>query len=110
MNLCSGCDSGFSSVKLFERHRVGTHEYDWSFRRPEGDAASRSTRWPRRAGGSTGTDAGSTRRALSVPAKRSLAWPHRAVYGVRSRAYSPVGPLSGPLSLSAYYCIPRFMR
>lgn len=30
MNLCRSCNSDFSSVRLFDRHRIGTHEYLFS--------------------------------------------------------------------------------
>jgi hypothetical protein len=36
MNLCRGCGQDFSSVKTFDRHRVGGHEYLWSPERPNG--------------------------------------------------------------------------
>jgi hypothetical protein len=29
MNLCRACDQDFSSVLLFDRHRVGKHEYTY---------------------------------------------------------------------------------
>lgn len=30
MNLCVACGLDFGSVKAFDRHRVGTHEYTYS--------------------------------------------------------------------------------
>ena len=29
-NLCRSCGQDFNSIDLFERHRVGTHEYTYS--------------------------------------------------------------------------------
>lgn len=29
MNLCSACKNIFSSVEIFDRHRVGKHEYTY---------------------------------------------------------------------------------
>jgi hypothetical protein len=29
-NLCRSCNQDFNSVDLFERHRVGTHQYTYS--------------------------------------------------------------------------------
>jgi hypothetical protein len=36
LNLCRACDNDFTSVKLFDRHRVGVHAYEWSPGRPDG--------------------------------------------------------------------------
>ena len=36
MNLCRSCRSDFTSVRLFDAHRVGKHEYDWSLDQPDG--------------------------------------------------------------------------
>jgi len=36
MNLCRGCGQDFSSVRTFDRHRVGKHEYLASDERPDG--------------------------------------------------------------------------
>ena len=36
MNLCRSCDQDFSSVRLFDAHRVGKHEYLASDLRPDG--------------------------------------------------------------------------
>jgi hypothetical protein len=30
LNQCSDCGEDFSSVKLFDRHRVGVHEYTYA--------------------------------------------------------------------------------
>jgi len=30
VNLCSGCGSDFTSLELFDAHRVGRHEYTYS--------------------------------------------------------------------------------
>jgi hypothetical protein len=30
MNLCGSCDKDFSSIKGFDAHRVGVHEYTYS--------------------------------------------------------------------------------
>jgi hypothetical protein len=36
LNLCSACGADFTSVELFDRHRVGVHERDHSLERPDG--------------------------------------------------------------------------
>jgi hypothetical protein len=36
MNLCTACNEDFSSVEIFDRHRVGVREYDWSPEREDG--------------------------------------------------------------------------
>jgi hypothetical protein len=36
LNLCRGCGCDFTSVKLFDRHRVGVHVYDYSPEQPDG--------------------------------------------------------------------------
>jgi hypothetical protein len=36
LNLCRACGNDFTSVKLFDRHRVGVHAYDYSPERPDG--------------------------------------------------------------------------
>jgi hypothetical protein len=36
LNLCSACRADFTSVRLFDRHRVGAHAYDHSPDRPDG--------------------------------------------------------------------------
>ena len=36
LNLCSPCGKDFSSLEAFDRHRVGKHEYDFSFDHPDG--------------------------------------------------------------------------
>jgi hypothetical protein len=30
LNLCRACGSDFTSVRLFDAHRIGRHEYSWS--------------------------------------------------------------------------------
>ena len=35
-NFCRSCRQDFSSVKGFDRHRVGTHEYDWDLDHEDG--------------------------------------------------------------------------
>jgi hypothetical protein len=35
-NGCSACGQDFSSVAMFDLHRVGVHSYDWSPERPDG--------------------------------------------------------------------------
>jgi hypothetical protein len=35
-NQCSACGADFTSVELFDRHRVGTHEYLFAPERPDG--------------------------------------------------------------------------
>ena len=36
MNLCTACGEDFSSVAVFDAHRVGKHEYLFSKRQPNG--------------------------------------------------------------------------
>jgi hypothetical protein len=36
LNQCSACGADFTSVRLFDAHRVGVHEYDCSPERPDG--------------------------------------------------------------------------
>jgi hypothetical protein len=36
LNKCSPCGADFTGVKLFDRHRVGVHAYEWSRERPDG--------------------------------------------------------------------------
>ena len=36
MNLCCACKTDFASVRLFDAHRVGVHEYLWSPEREDG--------------------------------------------------------------------------
>jgi hypothetical protein len=36
LNLCRACGNDFTSLELFDRHRVGVHNYDFSPERPDG--------------------------------------------------------------------------
>jgi hypothetical protein len=36
VNLCRACNQDFSSVRVFDRHRAGSHELEWSLDRPDG--------------------------------------------------------------------------
>jgi hypothetical protein len=36
LNLCRGCGADFTSLRLFDAHRVGAHDYHWSADRPDG--------------------------------------------------------------------------
>jgi hypothetical protein len=36
LNYCRGCGNDFTGVAYFDRHRVGTHEYDWAPNKPDG--------------------------------------------------------------------------
>lgn len=36
MNQCCACNQDFSSTKIFDRHRVGSHQYKWSLEHPAG--------------------------------------------------------------------------
>ncbi len=36
MNLCRGCGQDFAAVSGFDKHRVGSHAFDYSPDRPDG--------------------------------------------------------------------------
>jgi hypothetical protein len=36
LNQCSACGADFTSVRLFDGHRIGVHEYESSPERPDG--------------------------------------------------------------------------
>jgi hypothetical protein len=36
MNYCRACNQDFSSLEIFDRHRVGSHEHNWSLEHPDG--------------------------------------------------------------------------
>lgn len=36
LNYCRACGNDFTKVAYFDRHRIGTHEYDYSIDRPDG--------------------------------------------------------------------------
>jgi hypothetical protein len=36
LNLCRGCGNDFTSLRLFDAHCVGAHDYEWSPGHPDG--------------------------------------------------------------------------
>jgi len=69
-NLCRSCGQDFNSVDLFERHRVGVHEYTHT----EGLRDEPPPGWQHNHPGETWTPREDGRRCLSVDEMTAKGW------------------------------------